>query len=72
MKHKLREYVVGAQGTLLGYMQSPVIDHQTEVEILHVFEFPATNTTFITVKDLENTNTDRYGKPEPIISTFKV
>lgn len=71
MKHKLREAVVGARGTLLRFHKCPVIDNDTEVEILHVFEFPATNTTFITIKDLENTNVDRYGKPEPIISTIK-
>lgn len=71
LKHKLREAAVGARGTLYGYLSCPVIDHNTEVEVLHVFEFPATNTTFITIKDLENTNVDRYGKPEPIISTIK-
>jgi len=68
---RLTEAVVGNKGRLISCVPCPVIAANTHVEILHVFKFPATNTIFITIKDLENTNVDRYGKPEPIISTIK-
>lgn len=61
----------GEKGLLHPKKPCPVIKEDTMVEVLHVFEFPATNTIFITILDLENTNVDHYGKPEPIISTIK-
>ena len=68
---RLTNAVVGNKGRLTRASPCPVIKEGTQVEVLHVFEFPAANTIFITIKDLENTNVDRYGKPEPIISTIK-
>lgn len=50
----------------------PVIKVGILVEVLHVFDFPRSNTQFVTVQDLENIPLDRYGKPEPIISTFQL
>ena len=50
----------------------PVINTGTLVKILHVFDFPRSNVQFVTVQDLENIPLDRYGKPEPIISTFQL
>lgn len=50
----------------------PVIPSHSEVIVLHVFDFPATGTQFVTIKDANRTNLDRFGKEEPIISTIKL
>lgn len=49
----------------------PVIQDGEKVIISEdIHEFPATNTQFVTIRAFERVNTDRFGKPEPIISTI--
>ena len=68
---RLTDAVVGNKGRLTRASPCPVIKEGTQVEVLHVFKFPATNTIFITILDLENVNYNHKGQPEPIISTIK-
>lgn len=58
---------VGKEYCFLG--DSPVIKPVTRVKLLHVWNFPASNKIFVTIKDLENTNIGRNGQEEEIIST---
>lgn len=48
----------------------PVIKCGTNVAIEHVWNFPASNRKFVTIRDLENIPLDRHGNPVPIISTI--
>lgn len=50
--------------------ECPVIQQGTEVAIEHVWNFPASNRKFVTIRDVENIPLDRHGNPVPIISTI--
>lgn len=50
----------------------PVIKANTKIEILKIFNFPATNKQFVTIKDLENFNINLKGHKEDIISTIEL
>ena len=50
----------------------PVIADGTKVEVLGILNFPATNSQFVTLQDHENIPLNKYGLPEPIVSTVRL
>lgn len=50
----------------------PVIENGEKVEVEEIYNFPATNSQFVTVRAWDRFNLDRFGKPEPIISTVRL
>lgn len=57
---------------VLNTTDCPVIPPSSEVIVLRVLDFPKSQTQFVTIKDANRTNLDRFGKEEPIISTIKL
>ncbi|AND75467.1 hypothetical protein FDH01_gp155 [Acinetobacter phage vB_AbaM_ME3] len=50
----------------------PVIQDGCEVVITELWNFPATSSQFVTIRDLHNVNVNHHGKPEPILSTVRL
>lgn len=57
---------------ILAKANCPVIKDGYEVIVLFIWDFPNTNTKFVTIKDLHNVNLNHHGNPEPIISTIRL
>ena len=43
-----------------------------KVFVDHIFEFPSTDSQFVTIRSFDRFNLDRFGKPEPIVSTVRL
>lgn len=50
----------------------PVIEDGSKVVIEEVYNFPATDSQFVTIRAWDKFNTNQHGKPEPIISTVRL
>ena len=51
---------------------SPNLIDGEKVFVDHIFDFPSTNSQFVTIRSFDRFNLDRFGKPEPIISTVRL
>ena len=62
------------KGTIIVLLKgtSPNLIDGEEVVVDYIFNFPATNSQFVTIRSLNRTNINQHGKPEPIISTVRL
>lgn len=67
----IKDVIKGTIRVLLKGNSPNLIDGE-EVVVDYIFNFPATNSQFVTIRSLNRTNTNRHGKPEPIISTVRL
>jgi hypothetical protein len=67
----ITDVVEGTVRVLLNGTSPNLIDGE-EVVVDYIFNFPATNSQFVTIRSLNRTNTNQHGKPEPIISTVRL
>ena len=51
---------------------SPNLVDGEKVFVEHIFDFPSTNSQFVTIRSFDRFNLDRFGKPEPIVSTVRL
>ena len=51
---------------------SPNLVDGEKVFVDHIFEFPSTDSQFVTIRSFDRFNLDRFGKPEPIVSTVRL
>ena len=51
---------------------SPNLIDGEKVFVDHIFVFPSTDSQFVTIRSFDRFNLDRFGKPEPIVSTVRL
>jgi hypothetical protein len=67
----IKDVIKGTIRVLLNGNSPNLIDGE-EVVVDYIFNFPATNSQFVTIRSLNRTNINQHGKPEPIISTVRL
>lgn len=67
----IKDVIKGTIRVLLNSNSPNLIDGE-EVVVDYIFNFPATNSQFVTIRSLSRTNINQHGKPEPIISTVRL
>lgn len=67
----IKDVIKGTIRVLLKGNSPNLIDGE-EVVVDYIFNFPATNSQFVTIRSLNRTNINQHGKPEPIISTVRL
>ena len=67
----IEDVITGTVKVLLNGTSPNLIDGE-EVVVDYIFNFPATNNQFVTIRSLNRTNINQHGKPEPIISTVRL
>ncbi len=67
----IKDVIKGTIRVLLKGNSPNLIDGE-EVVMDCIFNFPATNSQFVTIRSLNRTNINQHGKPEPIISTVRL
>ena len=67
----IKDVIKGTIRVLLNGNSPNLVDGE-KVFVDHIFEFPSTDSQFVTIRSFDRTNKDRLGKPEPIISTVRL
>lgn len=67
----IKDVIKGTIRVLLKGNSPNLIDGE-EVIVDYIFNFPATNSQFVTIRSFDRFNLDRFGKPEPIVSTVRL
>ena len=67
----IKDVIKGTIRVLLNGNSPNLIDGE-KVFVDHIFDFPSTDSQFVTIRSLNRTNINQHGKPEPIISTVRL
>ena len=67
----IKDVIKGTIRVLLKGNSPNLVDGE-KVFVDHIFEFPSTDSQFVTIRSLNRTNINQHGKPEPIISTVRL
>ena len=67
----IEDVITGTVKVLLNGTSPNLIDGE-EVVVDYIFNFPATNSQFVTIRSFDRFNLDRFGEPEPIVSTVRL
>ena len=67
----IEDVITGTVKVLLNGTSPNLIDGE-KVFVDHIFDFPSTDSQFVTLRSFDRFNLDRFGKPEPIVSTVRL
>ena len=67
----IEDVITGTVKVLLNGTSPNLIDGE-KVFVDHIFDFPSTDSQFVTIRSFDRFNLDRFGKPEPIVSTVRL
>lgn len=67
----IKDVITGTIRVLLNGNSPNLIDGE-KVFVDHIFDFPSTDSQFVTLRSFDRFNLDRFGKPEPIVSTVRL
>ena len=67
----IADVIKGIIRVLLNGNSLNLIDGE-KVFVDHIFDFPSTDSQFVTLRSFDRFNLDRFGKPEPIVSTVRL
>ena len=67
----IKDVIKGTIRVLLKGNSPNLVDGE-KVFVDHIFDFPSTDSQFVTIRSLNRTNINQHGKPEPIISTVRL
>ena len=67
----IKDVMKGTIRVLLNGNSPNLVDGE-KVFVEHIFDFPSTDRQFVTIRSFDRFNLDRFGKPEPIVSTVRL